>query len=339
MMRAATKRQSDEATTGASVSVRTFPPSSLRSSVAPSLSSPHCRGFTLIEVLIVIGIIILMVALAIPAFSIFRGERSTEAAENQLSAMMARARTESIGFQRAGGVLFFRDPREPDRVSVAQVWQSDVAPTGGTKEVYLDLVPDREFLVLPAGVGIQVVDDCFIDETPNPPKRQDDGYLGFNSECHWGGSAGSVELAQIEIGGCVLFDASGRLMCVSYGFHIRDTGSNGPPTPLGDLLYYNPDPNAVPNPRVPANKEYVDPGLPLVDKAGNPPIRSQFGLVAYDRVAFDIAFPNADADPQMKGLIGNAYTSSTEPAEEDWIDKNGVPLLVNRYNGTITRGQ
>src|SRR4051794_5497444 len=93
------------------------------------------HGFTLIEVLIVIGIIIMLVALSIPAFSVFRGERSTEAAENQLSAMMARARTESIGFQRAGGVLFFRDPREPDRVSVAQVWQSDVAPTGGTKEV------------------------------------------------------------------------------------------------------------------------------------------------------------------------------------------------------------
>ena len=28
-----------------------------------------------------------------------------------------------------------------------------------------------------------------------------------------------------------------------------------------------------------------------------------------------------------------------EQAEEDWIDKNSIPLIVNRYNGTLIRGE
>ena len=28
-----------------------------------------------------------------------------------------------------------------------------------------------------------------------------------------------------------------------------------------------------------------------------------------------------------------------EQAEEDWIDQNSVPLIINRYNGTLIRGE
>ena len=48
-------------------------------------------GFTLTEILVVIGIIVLFIALAIPAMSAISGTRSIAGAENNLSALLARA--------------------------------------------------------------------------------------------------------------------------------------------------------------------------------------------------------------------------------------------------------
>ena len=290
-------------------------------------------AFTLTELLIVIGIIVLLVVIAIPAFSIFRGERSIEAAENQLSAMVARARTEAVGYQTPGGVMFFRDARYPDRVSVAMV-QGIETPDNATAEIYLDLWPDRDFLVLPVGVGLQVVDDC---RTDLQKVRQDDAYINANVEARQGGA--NVKNFEIPIGGVILFDTNGRMMSVRYGFRIRN-GANGAPTEMGNLLYFNPDPSDEPNSRVPNNIEYVEPGSLNAITGNKPPIRSQFGLIAYDLVEFNNAFPSVnlrERDPQMVGGTGTTYVQS-EKAEEDWLDEHAIPLLVNRYNGTIMRG-
>jgi len=52
-----------------------------------------CRtvaGFTLTEILIVIGLIVLVIALAVPAFNVMTGGRSVDAAMNTLSAVLGR---------------------------------------------------------------------------------------------------------------------------------------------------------------------------------------------------------------------------------------------------------
>ena len=47
----------------------------------------------------------------------------------------------------------------------------------------------------------------------------------------------------------------------------------------------------------------------------------------------------ADADVQFDQSAG-AYTGSPEHlVEEDWLDENAVPLLVNRYSGTLVRAE
>ena len=66
-------------------------------------------------------------------------------------------------------------------------------------------------------------------------------------------------------------------------------------------------------------------------------LRSQFGLVLFDSEAFKNA-GGTDIDPQLTSNGG--YVGTPEQlTEEPWLDKNGVPLMINRYNGTLSRGQ
>src|SRR4051812_45083372 len=67
-------------------------------------------AFSLTELLIVIGIIVLALALAVPALNLISGAKSTEAAQNVVGAMLAQARNDAIGMQEYRGVFFYQDP-------------------------------------------------------------------------------------------------------------------------------------------------------------------------------------------------------------------------------------
>src|SRR5438270_11443720 len=71
---------------------------------------PIRNAVTLTEILIILGIIVLRLALAVPAFNFIIGGRSVEGATNQISAFLSRARVDAIGLQEVRGVMFFLDP-------------------------------------------------------------------------------------------------------------------------------------------------------------------------------------------------------------------------------------
>src|SRR4051795_13387869 len=75
-------------------------------------------AFTLTEILIVMGLIILILALAVPAFNLISGSRSVDAGENLVAAMVSHARAEAIRNHRIAGVAFFRDTTN-DRSAMA----------------------------------------------------------------------------------------------------------------------------------------------------------------------------------------------------------------------------
>src|ERR1700730_12319586 len=84
-------------------------------------------GFSLIELMVVVGIIVLIAAAAMPAFRFITGARSTDSAANIASAMVARARNQALTDHRGSGVFFFLDPLT-DPTTMALIHQ------GGDKE-------------------------------------------------------------------------------------------------------------------------------------------------------------------------------------------------------------
>ena len=256
------------------------------------------RAFSLTELLVVIAIMVLVLAAAVPAFRFMTGSRSVDAAQNNLSAILGRARATALALQKQVGVLFYLDS---GRVVAALVREAD-HPATGVADVYLDLILDQDVQPLPPGVGVQVVDDCNVN---NMGVRQDDGYIGFNV----------INSTAIPFGGVILIDGMGRLEFKTYGFLLK---SNGTATAMGQLLYQQAMPPL----------DFITP--PLLPT----PTRSQIGLVVFEKDAFTNN-GGTDGDPQIEG---GAY-APTEKPEEDWLDTNALPLIVNRYNGTLIRGE
>jgi Tfp pilus assembly protein FimT len=291
-------------------------------------------GFSLTELLIVIGLIVLMIALAVPTFNFISGNRSVEGAQNTIAAFLGRARAEAIGLQETRGVLFFIE-RKTGRTAMTIVRETQ-RPTGSAGviplvDVFLDVTDDAEFVTLPVGVGAQFIDASRVSGT----QPIDDRYIGFNVT-NQGGNQPDTHTAY---GGVILFDSQGRLASRTYAFKTL-TGPPNASTRMGNLLYA---PNGDPAPLT--NHYQIVPDVVVhVYPAPVEPPRSQFGVVLFDRAGFQTASPQAggrpaDADVQFDQGAGTYAGSPEETVEEKWLDENGVPLLVNRYNGTLVKAQ
>ena len=290
----------------------------------PTIDRRLPRAFTLIELLVVIGIIVLLIALAVPALSLISGSNSINGAENNISAMLGRVRGDAIGIQQDMGVLFFIDPASGN-VTMAQVQK--VGNVGGI--TMLDLVPDREFMALPKGVSAQIIDNAVLSGG-SAGTRSDDGYIGYNVADDDGTPRDTItptDLFGVRFGGVILFDAYGKLVSRPYGFAGTRAGAT---STIFNLLYTG---SVVPD----TTKNVTIPGGDFVPANNQPaadsPMQSGYGLVLFDREGFE---NNGDLDdPQASNLNYDVQ----ERGEETWIDENGTPLMVNRYNGTLVRGE
>jgi hypothetical protein len=265
---------------------------------------------------VVIGIIILIIAMAVPAIRSLTGTRSIDAGFNTLSALVTRAREEAVGLQEVRGVLFYVNPAN-DRVEAAIVQETpppNPLPTN-SPVYYLDVVPDRDYLVLPPGIGVQTVNSPTIAFT--------DRYIGFNPTATFPPNLTS----NVLYGGVILFDGNGRLISKTYGFKLFTTATDpttgttsSVPTGLATLLGVGaPTPTAD-----------------MVPLPAGQLLASQFGFVIFDREAFKAqGFTDGDdtMDPTVTGYPGN------ETTEETWLDTNSAPILINRYNGTLIRAE
>jgi prepilin-type N-terminal cleavage/methylation domain-containing protein len=210
-----------------------------------------CRiGFTLVEMLIVMAIVVLIVTMAVPSIRVLTGTRSISVAQNQLAAVITRAREDAIALQDIRGVLFYLDPIS-GRVGAAIVQTAVLNDTFNMRfnSVVLDTLPNNDSLLLPVGVGLQTIMNG-MDSTiaPSPWSAEmwhvaaiaqaknsnpygggtpsDDRYLGFNDIK--GASYHGLNLF-FYVGGCVLFDGNGRLVQRPYAFQMTSLDANGNP--------------------------------------------------------------------------------------------------------------
>ena len=272
--------------------------SSLRLSVSSSLS--RAVAFTLTEVLIVIALIVLMLALALPAFNFITGGKSIDGAYNIIGSFLARARTEAVGVQEIRGVMFYVDPKT-ERQMMVLVKETPAKTTDVAGVTYMD-AEDADHIPLPKGVGIQLLADG--------AAGNQDGYIGFN----YFGTNNTV-----QVGGMILFDGNGRLSYSNYGFRMTDTA--GTATVMSNLIHpFSP----------PAPVDFVPASTPL-------PVGA-VGFVLFDSGLVKDKFGDYLPDSPFKTPTV-AYSSDTaEQSEEKWYAENATPVLINRYNGTLVKG-
>jgi prepilin-type N-terminal cleavage/methylation domain-containing protein len=295
-------------------------------------SSLRTRGFSLTELLIVIAIIVLALALAVPALNLITGAKSTEQAQNIISIILAQARNEAIGLQQYRGIFFYYDPAD-ERVKMAMVEQVDPPDADNTVDgvdVYLDLVRDRDVTPLPSGTSLQVLDDA---RENTSGVAQNDRYIGFNTVSGLGSTYSINTAGKIKTpyGGVLLFDSRGQLVSRVYALQTHrknPLNDNFEYTPMGVLLF-GVDPTDT------CSSSELD-VVPVATNNGDRVIRSAMGFVIFDSEAFKNAGGAAD-DDQIK-LNGSTYNQS-EKDEEAWLDDNGKSLLINRYNGSLIKGE
>ena len=345
-------------------------------------------GFTLVEILIAVSIIVLMIGLALPAFRAITGSRSVEGATNNVSAMLARARTDAVGLQVSRGVAFFTDSTNQCRMAEVgpvqfPAWSATAAyrkgdyasrigpiltGTASTYGVCIQTVPANSgsaatALPLPNSASVSMSTaywHVFVDNKADHsyPPPTDSTYLtsadylnsdlycaingiffdqlpdtdtvplplGIAAQTIADGGAPASGVARTTDGylhvGVLAFDSVGRL--AQQSTVLSQFGPIGATVNLGANVAIN----ATTTP-------------PLPKGATAPvPIPSQFGLVLYDRDAHDALY-RAVGDPTYTPVTFPAYTSGTpSPSDEEtWLDANATPLLIDRYTGTLIRGE
>jgi prepilin-type N-terminal cleavage/methylation domain-containing protein len=365
------------------------------------------KGFTLIEVLVVLTIILIIAIAALPAIRFITGSRSIESAQNIAAAMIGRARSQALIDNSHRGVFFFVDP-VTDRTNMAIVGQAgdDVSgpysgwtmpnpplsaanpidrpgnnydpgnsvtrvtyyASGNPAPIIQSLVvmlnanfpgptytetnanypvgapqPIRRYVVRPYGcIRTPTIANSANANRPTVPTGN-----GF-----WGDILTSLEIfadsdfqmlpqgVGIQLlnsnptgqgnfdrylrTGCIMFDKKGRFDSVPWSVTLNST--------LGRALH-------------------VSRNLDLGTVGGVSRMYSQFGIAIYDRQQF-LAKSGANANPtDMDFIFGSGFFDPTiypasrfsawndENAEETWLDNNSLPLFVDRYNGTLIKGE
>lgn len=231
----------------------------VRRDKTPFGSAPRGRGFTAPELLIVISIIILILATAIPMMNVLSGSKSLDAAQNAVSAMLQRARSRAVALQERRGVYFFRDQQNQKMAMVIVKVVPGATPTVKAIEQDLD---NADIEYMPAGV------------------------------------AAAISYLNTQQAGLILFDGYGRIEYL-------------PAYVIGPVMKAAPD--------------LVSKLGTLASAASTP---TAVAVLLFDRQAFSSA-----------GLTGSGLALTFSTAEQDWVEQNAVALVVNRYNGTLIRGE
>jgi prepilin-type N-terminal cleavage/methylation domain-containing protein len=261
-----------------------------RRTISKATARPHRRAFTLTELLVVMGVIVLMIAMAVPLFNVFSASHSIEGAQNMVSAMLQRARARAIAMQERRGVFFFEDQAtKKTGMLLVRIDDPVALPNPNANVLELD-DNDEEIQLLPNGIGAAFM----LGAAPTTS----------------GGAKANTNNTTYRPYGLIAFDGLGRIVTLAgYTTVANDARYPGGATKL-----------------VQKYGQYLGAGATVGSSPSKPPEVSQAGLLLYDKTV--LADLPAAADPQD-------FSSQ----QVTWLDQNGTAVVVNRYNGTLIKGQ
>lgn len=100
----------------------------------PHQASSRCKAFSLVELLVVVGIVGVLTVAAVPAFSNLRGAGAVTRGAYDLASMLEQARTYAVANNTYVFVgLLERDGNDATRSGIGELWIAAVASKDGTK--------------------------------------------------------------------------------------------------------------------------------------------------------------------------------------------------------------
>ena len=117
------------------------------------------RPFTLVELIMVMGVMILLAAVAIPAYSSLFSGRKTTLAANQVNGAVIEGRTHAVSSKIYTALLFVKDSSVNGYTSVrlAEVYHNP--DTENTSYLWRRWVPGASFTILPENTMIPATDN------------------------------------------------------------------------------------------------------------------------------------------------------------------------------------
>ena len=298
---------------------------------------PSSRAFTLTELLVVMGLIVLLITISVPAFRFLTGNRSVEGATNVLSAMLGRARADTIGLQEVDGVRLYRG---------VALYRDAV-----TQRVAGAFVESRVFKEWLAGTPTVSQIHKLNDYARNVALTQfyiclqdhvDIGTIPLTNTLYWRQLSMTAAEYSNAIANNALFlelvlDRDRILFPI--GVDLRGAASWGVApnvtryatpavilfNPYGDLAYkqYRLLDNS--NLALQASRStianFLQPPVPFYASPAPLQCVSQIGVILFDSETFA------------------NQVFADQGATDNWLDANAAPVMINRYNGTLVKGE
>ncbi|HEX4053089.1 MAG TPA: prepilin-type N-terminal cleavage/methylation domain-containing protein [Tepidisphaeraceae bacterium] len=335
------------------------------------VASTSCsRGFTLVEMITVLTIIILVLAIAIPVWKALLGGTNVAQAQNQISATLANARADAIYNRQTIGVCFFVDPKT-QRTAMAEVQVQTLYQGGTLTPLFIPNVPNtvndgqvnalelvnypdpssttnppnyifyRDIVLLPQGVGVALTNNTYT----------------YNQYNVWNLSGTFPPVDRYRRVGAIMFAPDGTLTAIPFGVPDQEQFTSLSPPNVENLLcermgmYY------------PSSGPYYDLGSLAASPNAQQPLylTSSVGLVIFDHDAYiaqhasltvgntgtqigdDSQFNDLDMNYTLTGSGTNPTINSPQAQdkfiEEHWIDQNGIALMVNPSDGSLLRAK
>jgi prepilin-type N-terminal cleavage/methylation domain-containing protein len=284
------------------------PPSRVPHSAFRISHSAQHSAFTLIELIVVISIIVILSAIAVPAIKNLTKSNDTSQAANLVRTMIAQARTIAISQHRVAGVVFFEEtaanslpvnagqtamqlfvedynqrrmlpPDGTDAVDYRVSKAPNVFPINNQYLVVVSFSSERQYL--PAGIKLATLSDD-VASTKNI-------------------NTGDNTTVNTNLARAVLFDASGQL--ITRGGLVTPDSTTGTPGSY---------------PRAYADWRFLNPvdavGIPNYSKSASSP-----GFFLYNKNDYD------------------AQSFVDDKARGDWLRQHADVIVVNGYTGTVIR--